>query len=794
MQTLIRRVAVAITALACLAGAAPASATTVFQYVSQGDPSQANLREDSAGDPVGKGGSGTITDADGTFAVADASPGHIGLTFTAPGISANFDFSVPSGTLAVGNYPQATIYGPRSGNGIGFPGDSSYPGLYVGGFVGVGCSTLSGSFVISELTFGPGNTLQSFAVDFVQHCLHIQPALYGAIRYNSSVPIALTPPPPPDPAWIRMQSTNGASYSTNEADGVTFWLGAWRFTEPYGGLDGSVTSPGDGLGYKFQIPYGGFTPGAYSYNDSNMLAVVVALNPATWSYGSTLLGCSPTKYSYTVLEVEAAPSASYSKLALDFVQTCADQTVYGAIRYNSSIPYTAPIFPNHTERVSSTPPTAPYGGTVQPFVSRAVDANGSAAPGASVTFASTCGTFNGASSVTVTADGNGLATSPSFIAGNATGQCTVTSRIPGGSTDSSQDFQVGIYNPASVRVLGVGSISLTVGQSYSFALTVTSDLQQLPGNPISFSVLGSGAAQPASLPTGVTTGADGNVLITLQANGSPGQYQIKVTSGSASLIISVTQFAQVTTPPPPFSESVLLQDMWWSGTSQNGWGFSIVQHGDTLFGALYVYDASGKPTWFVMPGGSWDSTGLAYRGSLYEPAGSPYYAYDAAKFAAGNAIGTIAIEFQDANNAVLDYTIDGVAGTKSVTREIFANGPATGADHSDLWWGGASQNGWGITVLQQATTLFAVWYTYDSNGKPLWYVMPGGAWNPAGDTYSGTLYRTTGAPWLGASYDPSKLDVITAGTYSFRFSGDGATFTYTADGHSGSIPLVREPF
>jgi len=36
--------------------------------------------------------------------------------------------------------------------------------------------------------------------------------------------------------------------------------------------------------------------------------------------------------------------------------------------------------------------------------------------------------------------------------------------------------------------------------------------------------------------------------------------------------------------------------------------------------------------------------------------------------------------------------------------------------------------------------------------------------------------------------------VITAGTYAITFSGSGATFTYTADGHSGSIPLVREPF
>jgi hypothetical protein len=135
-----------------------------------------------------------------------------------------------------------------------------------------------------------------------------------------------------------------------------------------------------------------------------------------------------------------------------------------------------------------------------------------------------------------------------------------------------------------------------------------------------------------------------------------------------------------------------------------------------------------------------------------------------------------------------------VQASKSVTREIFASGPATGTDHSDLWWGGNSQNGWGITVLQQASTLFAVWYTYDANGNPIWYVIPDGAWNASGDTYSGTLYRTKGSPWLGGTYDPSKLNVINAGTYSFKFSGDTATFTYTADGRTGTMPLVREPF
>ena len=39
-----------------------------------------------------------------------------------------------------------------------------------------------------------------------------------------------------------------------------------------------------------------------------------------------------------------------------------------------------------------------------------------------------------------------------------------------------------------------------------------------------------------------------------------------------------------------------------------------------------------------------------------------------------------------------------------------------------------------------------------------------------------------------------RLSAAHAGTYRLQFSGPGAIFTYEADGHSGSIPLVRQPF
>ena len=282
----------------------------------------------------------------------------------------------------------------------------------------------------------------------------------------------------------------------------------------------------------------------------------------------------------------------------------------------------------------------------------------------------------------------------------------------------------------------------------------------------------------ASLPDGAS----------LNVNGATMKASYRGGVGGLDLVLTGTSFS-----PPSFTDD--LQDMWWGGIDENGWGLSIIQHGDTLFGALYVYDGSGNPVWLVMPGGSWDVTHRNYTGSLYEPVGSPFYAYDASRFVPGAAKGTMTLTFVDANNAIMSYTIGGFSAQRNIQREIFGSG-TPGVDYSDLWWGGASQNGWGITILQQGMTLFPVWFTYDSSGSPLWYVMPTGSWNAAGDTYSGPIYRTTSSPWLGTtSYDPTKLSANIVGSYSIRFSGSNAAmFTYTADGHSGSMALAREPF
>ena len=237
------------------------------------------------------------------------------------------------------------------------------------------------------------------------------------------------------------------------------------------------------------------------------------------------------------------------------------------------------------------------------------------------------------------------------------------------------------------------------------------------------------------------------------------------------------------------------QDLWWGGVQENGWGMSITQHGSTIFAAMYIYDAQGQPLWVVLPGGVWNAGFTAYSGALYIPSGSWFGNYDVTRFVPGASVGTATIAFNGANAATLSYTINGVAGTKSVQRQLFGPQDSTPvATYGDLWWGGAAQNGWGVAINQQYRSLFTVWYTYDATGKTVWYVVPAGSWTAA-NVYSGTAYRTTGSAWLGAPYDAARLNARPVGNVTFTFTDlNNGFMSYNIDGVAGSKPITRQPF
>jgi hypothetical protein len=381
-----------------------------------------------------------------------------------------------------------------------------------------------------------------------------------------------------------------------------------------------------------------------------------------------------------------------------------------------------------------------------------------------------------------------------------------SSDVRGADTANATVFNV--VNPASPASAGV---DLVVSNGPGIGALVESNLQFSPSAPSCRIV----AAPPGTVPPG------GSVSLTAECDGQPTAYTWS--TGATTRSISVTPSATteytvaansdagalpaVRLAIPVASSMPALRNFtghWWGGTDENGWGATLNQHGSIVFGVIYFYDPSGRPAWAVMPGGTWDATNTVFTGDLYVPTGAPYNSYDASQFAANAAMGTATLSFSDAGTLYISATMGYAPADRSGRHTTFfqkklapliVNGGAApnGVNYGDMWWGGVSENGWGIAINQSAAHLFAAWFTYASDGRPTWFIFDGNTWN--GGTVSGSVLRTSGAPMLGTVYDPALFKATTAGTGAMAFTANGSgTFNYMIDGVAGSKAIVKQPF
>lgn len=419
-------------------------------------------------------------------------------------------------------------------------------------------------------------------------------------------------------------------------------------------------------------------------------------------------------------------------------------------------------------------------GESQVFSARFFDALGRPAVGERVRWSNdACGTFqNGALSEETLTDATGVA-SVTFRASFPPGiTCWILAAA-------------GVVARFDVLTFRVSEVALQVafdpaepwpGEPYTVRVSPRYGAYAIHNVDVAARVI-AGSDAAAVAPERANTGQEGIVAFQVTPAGPGSDYQLELTYRTQAKRVPV----KVNATP--------WQDMWWAGPAENGWGVSVVQHQDRLFTVIYAYDAAGLPTWYVMSGGEWDAAGRRYSGPVYVPRGSPHDAYDVARFSVGTPVGQAALVMVDKETIILEYTLDGVAGRKTLMRHQF--GPAEApleVKYGDMWWGGASQDGWGIALLQQYRTFFGVWFTYDAAGRPTWFVMPSGFWSDA-RTYEGRLYRATGSPWLGTVYDRDLFRTTDAGTFRFRFaSPEAATFEYVIDRRGGTLELTRTPF
>jgi hypothetical protein len=246
------------------------------------------------------------------------------------------------------------------------------------------------------------------------------------------------------------------------------------------------------------------------------------------------------------------------------------------------------------------------------------------------------------------------------------------------------------------------------------------------------------------------------------------------------------------------------EGLWWKSPAgiESGWGINLAHQGDVIFATWFTYDANGKAWWLVMTA---DRTATnMFSGTLYATRGP---AFSAVPFDPNaitkSAVGTATLTFSDNDNGTFSYTVNGIQQIKPITREVFGPLPtctfggapnvSNATNYQDLWWAspGGAESGWGINFTHQGDTIFATWFTYDTDGAPLWLSVIADKSAPA--VYTGPLVRTTGPAFNATPFDPTRIATTTVGTATLSFAnGNLASFAYTVNGTSQTKTITRQ--
>jgi len=131
---------------------------------------------------------------------------------------------------------------------------------------------------------------------------------------------------------------------------------------------------------------------------------------------------------------------------------------------------------------------------------------------------------------------------------------------------------------------------------------------------------------------------------------------------------------------------------------------------------------------------------------------------------------------------------------------ITAAQPRTGMspDPTGVWFN-PSESGWGLILTQQGANVFAALFAYDADGKPTWWVASNVTDSGkfvnflVGETFAGTLYRTTG-PYFGNPSDTTPFAAISVGTLQVANIGgtDHLALEYSVGGTTIDKTVQRQ--
>jgi hypothetical protein len=238
--------------------------------------------------------------------------------------------------------------------------------------------------------------------------------------------------------------------------------------------------------------------------------------------------------------------------------------------------------------------------------------------------------------------------------------------------------------------------------------------------------------------------------------------------------------------------------------ANQGYGVAVTHQDQIVVAIWYTYNEAGRPTWYTAAT-TLQSDGH-FRGQFLFNTGTPLAQISGAP-AKDPPVpqGTVDLSFSADRHLDFAFTPSG-AGTQHRILEAlplsanplvceFTTGPRTNATNfTDLWWN-PTEDGWGLSLIQQGDLIFMAWYTYASDRQPQWLTSV--LLRQANGSFSGALNRTSaGTPYTTApNGNVTAFPVPEVGSATLNFSnGENGVLGYTVDGVTQSHAITRLVF
>jgi hypothetical protein len=151
----------------------------------------------------------------------------------------------------------------------------------------------------------------------------------------------------------------------------------------------------------------------------------------------------------------------------------------------------------------------------------------------------------------------------------------------------------------------------------------------------------------------------------------------------ATIDIQLTGVGTPALPAPPLPPPSSFTDVsgLWGNPAEPGWALGISHHKfspatnvlptDGLVAYWTTFDTTGQPVWFVLRDGTWTDS-LNYTGGvIHRFTGSPFTGPYLQSQLTDTVVGSGSLTFTDSNTGTLNFTINGFAGSKPITKNPF---------------------------------------------------------------------------------------------------------------------------